>query len=242
MSAGFAAGVGFAWRGWRLLAEPGLRRFVVGPVLINIAVFAFALASFGQLFQQLIERYCAGWPDWALWIAWLVFGTLAAITLFFTFSLVANVLASPFNGLLAEAVERHLRHPGQPLEFSWKNLFAEAGRALYAALRKLLYFGWRALPLVVLSFIPGLNLVAPLLWIVFGGWMLAIEYLDCPLGNHGQLFPVAVDRLRGERAMALGFGVSLSLLTMVPVLNVLAMPIGVAGATAMYCAHFAPRE
>ncbi len=242
MSAGFAAGVGFAWRGWRLLAEPGLRRFVVGPVLINVAVFAFALASFGQLFQQLIERYCAGWPDWALWIAWLVFGTLAAITLFFTFSLVANVLASPFNGLLAEAVERHLRHPGQPLEFRWKSLFAEAGRALYAALRKLLYFVWRALPLVVLSFIPGLNLVAPLLWIVFGGWMLAIEYLDCPLGNHGQLFPVAVDRLRGERAMALGFGVSLSLLTMVPVLNVLAMPIGVAGATAMYCAHFAPRE
>jgi CysZ protein len=242
MSAGFAAGVGFAWRGWRLLAEPGLRRFVVGPVLINIAVFAFALARFGQLFQQLIERYCAGWPDWALWIAWLVFGTLAAITLFFTFSLVANVLASPFNGLLAEAVERHLRHPGQALEFSWKSLFAEAGRALYAALRKLLYFGWRALPLVILSFIPGLNLVAPLLWIVFGGWMLAIEYLDCPLGNHGQLFPVAVDRLRGERAMALGFGVSLSLLTMVPVLNFLAMPIGVAGATAMYCAHFAPRE
>ena len=242
MSAGFAAGVGFAWRGFRLLTEPGLRRFVAGPVAINVAVFAYGLASFAQLFAQLIDRYCAGWPEWALWIAWLVFGTLAAVALFFTFSLVANVLASPFNGLLAEAVERHLLHPDQPLEFSWKTLFAEAGRALVAALRKLLYFAWRALPLLVLSFIPGLNLIAPLLWIVFGGWMLAIEYLDCPLGNHGQVFPAAVDKLRSERAMALGFGVSLSVLTVVPLLNFLAMPIGVAGATAMYCANFAPRE
>jgi len=242
VSAGFAAGVGFAIRGCRLLAQPGLRRFVIGPLAINIAVFVYALASFGQLVQHLIDRYCAGWPEWALWIAWLVFGTLAAVALFFTFSMVANVLASPFNGLLAEAVERHLLHPGEPLVFSWKTLVAEAGRALFAALRKLLYFAWRALPLLVLSFIPGLNLIAPLLWIAFGGWMLAIEYLDCPLGNHGQLFPAAVDRLRGERAMALGFGVSVSLLTMVPLVNFLAMPIGVAGATAMYCAHFAPRD
>ena len=151
MSAGFAAGVGFALRGCRLLAQPGLRRFVIGPVVINIAVFVYALASFGQLFQHLIDRYCAGWPDWALWIAWLVFGTLAAIALFFTFSLVANVLASPFNGLLAEAVERHLRHPGEPLPFNWTTLFAEAGRALFAALRKLFYFAWRALPLLVTS-------------------------------------------------------------------------------------------
>ncbi len=242
MSAGFAAGVGFAMRGCRLLVQPGLRRFVIGPLAINIAVFVYALASFGQLFQHLLDRYCAGWPEWALWIAWLVFGSLAAVTLFFTFSMVANVLASPFNGLLAEAVERHLLHPGEVLEFSWKALAAEAGRALFAALRKLLYFAWRALPLLILSFIPGLNLLAPLLWILFGGWMLAIEYLDCPLGNHGQLFPAAVDKLRSERAMALGFGLPLSLLTMVPLLNFLAMPIGVAGATAMYCAHFAPRD
>ena len=90
MSAGFAAGVGFALRGCRLLAQPGLRRFVIGPVAINIAVFAYAFASFSQLFQHLMDRYCAGWPEWALWIAWLVFGTLAAVSLFFTFSMVAN--------------------------------------------------------------------------------------------------------------------------------------------------------
>ena len=239
MSAGFAVGVGYALRGCRLLLQPGLRRFVVGPLAINVTVFACAIAGFAQLLGQMIERFGLGWPAWALWIAWLAFGALAAVALFFTFSLVANVLASPFNGLLADAVERHLTQPQAVLRFSWTRLFAESGRALLAAVIKLFYFSWRALPLLILSFIPGLNLLAAPLWILFGGWMLAIEYLDCPLGNHGQLFPAAAEVLRGERGMALGFGLTLTLLTMVPVVNFLAMPAGVAGATAMYCAHFA---
>lgn len=242
MSAGFGAGVGYALRGCRLLVQPGLRRFVIGPLVINVIVFACAIAGFGQLLGQLIERFGLGWPEWALWIAWLVFGTLAAVALFFTFSLVANVLASPFNGLLAEAVERHLAQPQAVLRFSWATLFAASGRALFAAVAKLFYFAWRALPLLIFSLIPGLNVLAAPLWIAFGGWMLAIEYLDCPLGNHGQPFPAAVEILRGERGMALGFGLTLTVLTMIPVVNFLVMPAGVAGATAMYCAHFPRRE
>ncbi len=239
MSAGFAAGVGYALRGCRLLAQPGLRRFVIGPLAINVAVFASAIAGFGHLLHRVIERMGAGWPDWALWLVWLVFGSLMVAALFFTFSLVANVLASPFNGLLADAVERHLAHPQSILQFSWPKLFAESRRALVSAMRKLFYFVWRAFPLMVLSFIPGLNLLAAPLWLLFGGWLLAIEYLDCPLGNHAQPFPAAAEMLRGERGMALGFGLTLTVITMIPIVNFLAMPAGVAGATAMYCAHFA---
>ena len=242
MRAGFAAGVGFALHGARLVAQPGLRRFVLGPLAINVAVFAGALAGGWQLLHQTLARWGLAGSDWALWLAWLAFSAVATVALFFSFSLVANVLASPFNGLLAEAVERHLKHRETALQFSWQRLGAESGRAIYAAVRKLFYFSWRALPLLILSFLPGLNLLAVPLWLLFGGWMLAIEYLDCPLGNHAQAFPAAAHKLRGERGMALGFGLTLTVLTMVPVINFLAMPIGVAGATAMYCAFFAPRE
>lgn len=238
MNGGFLAGAGYALRGARLLRQPGLRRFVVGPLAINMLVFGAALTGFGELFQQLMAQLFPSMPEWLAWLAWLVFGALALIVLFFTFSLVANVLASPFNGLLAEAVEHHLAAPDQPLAFSWSALLAEAGRAMFAALRKLLYFALRAVPLVIVSLVPGLNLLAPALWLLFGAWMLAIEYLDCPLGNHGRVFPAAIACLRGERAMAFGFGLALSLLTLVPLVNFLAMPIGVAGATLMYCERF----
>ena len=238
MRGGFLVGAGYALRGARLLKQPGLRRFVLGPLVINVLVFSAALAGFGTLFEQTLATLFPDLPEWLAWLAWLLFGALLLIMLFFTFSLVANVIASPFNGLLAEAVERHLAAPDAPLPFDWRSLFAEAGRAFAAALRKLAYIGLRALPLLLLSVIPGLNLLAPALWLLFGAWMLAIEYLDCPLGNHGEVFPAAVARLREARAMALGFGVVLSLMTMVPVLNFLAMPVGVAGATVMYVERF----
>ncbi|MEZ5582290.1 MAG: hypothetical protein R3F37_05475 [Candidatus Competibacteraceae bacterium] len=44
------------------------------------------------------------------------------------------------------------------------------------------------MPLLVLFVIPGVNVIAPLLWLVFGAWMLALQYADYPMGNHGLRF------------------------------------------------------
>ena len=68
----------------------------------------------------------------------------------------------------------------------------------------------------------------------FGAWMLAIEYVDCPLGNHGQPYPAVRMKLRPKRRLALGFGGTVMALTMIPVVNFIAMPVGVAAATALY--------
>ena len=43
-----------------------------------------------------------GWLDWLRYILWPLFAVAAVLVTFFTFSLVANLVASPFNGLLAE--------------------------------------------------------------------------------------------------------------------------------------------
>ena len=44
------------------------------------------------------------------------------------------------------------------------------------------------MPLLLLQFVPLLNVVAPVLLFLFGAWMFALEYLDYPMGNHGALF------------------------------------------------------
>jgi CysZ protein len=56
-------------------------------------------------------------------------------------------------------------------------------------LSKLLYFiGW-AIPLLALSFVPVINVAAPVLWALFQrSWMLALEYADYPLGQRGLTF------------------------------------------------------
>lgn len=92
----------------------------------------------------------------------------------------------------------------------------------------------RALPLGLLFLIPGINVAAPFIWALFSAWMLAIEYLDYPMANHALHFATQRRILRGNRLLAYGFGGGTLLLTMIPVLNFIAMPAAVAGATALW--------
>ena len=237
---GFFTGMRHVSRGFALLGAPGVRLFVIVPLTINIVLFALALYGVGQTLDYAIANYLPNWPEWIQWLIWLVFAALAAIVVFFTFSIVANILASPFTGLLADAVERRLRGQSTAVGWTWRTLGAELARTLVGELRKLFYIGWRALPLLVLSVIPVVNLAAPPLWLLFGAWMLCMEYLDCPLGNHGRAFPWVLEEMRARRSLALGFGFAMTLVTIIPVLNFLAVPLGVAGATSLYCTHVEP--
>lgn len=240
MRPGIASGVGHALGGLRLIAAPGVRAYVALPLAINVVLFALALWALGAAVDWTLERYLAAWPEWLHGLLWLVFTVIAAGAVFFGFALVANVVASPFNGLLAAAVEAHLGGDVVAAPPGWRTLGREVLRGLGGELRKFLYIALRALPLLLLSLVPGLNLLAPPLWLLFGAWMLALEYLDCPLANHDQPFPSALEHLRAHRGMALGFGAVVTVLTLLPVVNFIAMPVGVAGATSLYVRFFRP--
>ena len=127
----------------------------------------------------------------------------------------------------------------RPIELA---TFLESGRRHFAGLvpavldelGKLLYALLWAIPFLFLCLIPGINLAAPLLWFLYSAWMLNLEYADYPMGNHGLKAREIRSRLRRRRILGLGFGSATAGLTMVPVLNFIAMPGAVAGATAMW--------
>ena len=86
----------------------------------------------------------------------------------------------------------------------------------------------------MLFFIPGINLAAPFLWFMFSAWMLSLEYLDYPMGNHGLLFSDQRPIINQRRFMSLGFGGAVNVAVMIPVANFIIMPAAVAGATALW--------
>lgn len=224
-------------RGLALIFRPGLRRFVAIPLAINVAVFALLFSLAAGEFSALVDYLTPQLPQWLVWLAWLLwalFAMTAAVLIFFTFSVVANLIAAPFNGLLAEAVERHLTGQAPPGSTSIKAALKEAPAAIFDEVRKLGYFVKWALPLLILFLIPGINLIAPILWTLFSAWMLAVEYGDYPMGNHGLTGAEQRQRLNGNSLMALGFGGVTLLATMIPIFNFLVMPAAVAGATAMW--------
>lgn len=231
------SGAGYLFKGMGLIAQPGLRRFVLMPLLINILVFSAAI-WYGvvqlETFIAWMEARIPAWLQWLDWILWPLF-VLALVTLvFFGFTLVANLIASPFNGLLAEKVELHLT--GRPLSEGGgiRQAMIELVPTLLDELRKLFYALFSAIPFLLLFLVPGVNLAAPALWFLYTAWMLAVGYSDFPLGNRGLRFRDMRAQLRRRRALALGFGSATAGLTMVPVVNFIVMPSAVAGATALW--------
>jgi len=169
--------------------------------------------------------------DFLEWLLWLFFGLLAAITVFFTFTPVANIIAAPFNALMAEKIELHLTGSAASSNVGFMRM---AVGAIRSQLGKLFYILLWALGLLLVSLIPVVNLAAPVLWFVFGSWLLSLEYFDYPMGNHDLLFDEEKRRLAARRGIALGFGGSMMVMTSIPLINFLAMPLGVAAATLLW--------
>lgn len=227
-------------KGFDLITTSGLRRFVILPLLINILVFSASIWVLVQQFTPLVDKWISYLPSWLSWLeglVWLVFAIAAVLLIFYTFALLANLIASPFNGLLAEAVEKHLT--GQPLPPSGSliTVFKDFPAAIFDELRKLLYFLLRAVPLLILFWIPLLNLAAPFLWVLFSAWMMTVQYCDYPMGNHNLRFKEQRSVLGRRKLLSLGFGGATLLGTLIPVVNFLVMPAAVAGATALWVNH-----
>lgn len=225
-------------RGFALLNTSGLRRFVLVPLLINIAVFSAAIWVLAQQFSQLMDKLLGYLPDWMSswfeWLLWPIFAAVALLLVFYTFAIVANIIAAPFNGLLAEAVEKHLTGQPLPPDSSLVTVVKEFPVAILDEARKLLYYLLRAIPLLLLFVIPMVNLAAPFLWILFSAWMLTVEYCDYPMGNHNLRFKEQRALLGKKKLLGLGFGSVTLLGTMIPFINFLVMPAAVAGATSLW--------
>ena len=234
-------GARYLLSGFSLIHQKGIRRFAYIPMAINTLLFSFAIwlgvSKFSQGMESLIPSWLPEWLlSWLMWIIWPLFSGLLLLIIFFSFSIIANILAAPFNGVLAEAVERKLS--GESLaSLSWKEIIKDAPLMIMGELRKLAYFLLWMLPLFILSWIPVVNFIAPALWVLFSSWMLALDYHDYPMANHQLKFPEQRQILRKNRGLALGFGLATLGATMIPFVNFLVIPAAVAGATALYLDH-----
>lgn len=231
-------------KGFALLTHREVRPFVVFPLLLNLMLFIglafYAVDSFSAMMDKILA-YIPAWLEFLSWIIWLLFGALLLIIYGYSFALVGNLLASPFYGLLAERVAALSSGVEQSEPFSWRALAAIAGRSIRRELLKLGYFLPRIIGVLLLtlllSLIPLLNLLAPLLAFLWGSWSLALQYLDYPADNNGDAFPELRQQARRQRFSSLGFGGAVLLATSIPLLNMLTIPASVIGATLLWQAQ-----
>jgi CysZ protein len=222
------------FQGLRLIMGPGLRRYVAMPLLLNLVVFVGLAYWAGIYFDEFMNTWLPShsWLEFVRWLLWILFAAAYALALFYGFTLTANLIAAPFNAMLAAKVEEKLT--GEWPAESGESLLKAIAPAVAGEIGKIVYFLTRAVPLLILFLIPGLNILVSVAWVLFGFWFLAIEYADYPMGNHGVHPREQRRQLRSRRLKSLLFGAGVTVMMLIPVLQFAAMPAAVAGATRLW--------
>lgn len=234
----FILGFKYLLQGFGYISRPGMRRYFAIPLLLNILVFSL-LTYFGFSFFQdalgwLIPAGDSTWADVANILALIIFTPVLLITVYFVASILANFVASPFNDLLSEQVEK-MAGGNATGGKSMLEVIAGMGPVLAGEIKKYIYFGIFFIPIVIITFIPLINVfIAPVAWVIFGAWMLALEYLAFPLQNHHHTFSQVRAFARKNRMTTMGFGLTVLLATLIPLVNFIVIPAAVAGATLLW--------
>ena len=186
------------------------------------------------------------WLEWLVWVIWLLFALLALVVYAFTFTLFAHLIGSPFYGIIAERVIAMERGDSDQ---SPQTLTAMLHIARESFLRELLILAYMVtrtigvlLVTLILSFIPQINIFAPLIAVSWAAWSLAIQYFDYP-GDSDQVGFREVRLSAGkQRWLSMGFGLSALCAAAVPVLNLVLLPATVVGGTLLWCREYSDQN
>jgi CysZ protein len=228
---GFLGGARCLVEGFELILRPGIRAFVVLPLLLSAAVLVPALwvtLDAAAVAGAWVEAQVPSWLAWLGDAAGVLLGLLLVLLGLWLFVVLATILGGPLLGLLSARVERQVlgREPEDP-----RPLWVAVPRAALREVRKLAYHLARLALVFALTLVPVVAPVSPALWLLFGAWMMAVQFVDLPLDNRGRPFPEALALLRANVASALGFGSAAVLVLSVPLLQLVAVPAAAAGAT-----------
>jgi len=239
--ASFSRGFAYVFRAPRfLLKHPGLLRFVAIPFAINLLVFSLAVYFGLDLFNHLLEQYLPQGDVWYLvilyYLAWVVAGLLTTVVVFFGFTVVGNLLASPFNELLSERIELLVKGESDASPFSFVGFVADSGRAMLTELKKQLFFIVGMILLLLMNLLPGFGPLAyAVLAPIFTLFFLIIEYLSFVLMRKQLGFGQQRRYVFTRPLLMAGFGCAVFCLLAIPLLQFFCIPLAVSGATLLWC-------
>lgn len=232
---GLAVGVRAFVAGYRLmLPGGGMFRYAIAPglvalfTLLSLAVGAFFLARW-LLVDWLTSL------DWAPWLSWLggvLAFVLALVFSYFLFVPVMRMLGPIFLDPIAERV--HQRVTGQPLPQAPPNVAIRLAGSIVPSLRSLLLSLFVELPLAIFAMLTfaGVVVSAPV-----SAFLMGWDLVDTSLSLHNLKWSAKKAWLRRNFWPCIGLGGTASLVLLVPVLNLLAVPAGVAGAMVLVLAE-----
>ncbi len=223
-------------RGLAFLADrPGLWPYAAVPALLAllgaVVLFAPGVPVASWLLGLLWER-----PDpWYLSWLWLIArAAIWLVVLVIAVAALPTVLAAPALDVLSQQVEKIvLGAPGGPGGIG--RMVAETWRGVTNALLRILRLALGHALLLLVLLVPVVNVAYPVLAFLWTARWTAIEYLDVTMARHLYRLSDVRAALRSVRPLGVGFGSVLALVLIVPLANLLVVPVGTVAGTLLYC-------
>jgi CysZ protein len=233
----FVDGMRLLGRGFGMYARSP-RMLVLGliPAVISLLVIGFAFALliiYIDDVASVVTWFAVDWPAsqrrvlvLAAEVAIILTAVLIAV---FTYTALTLIIGDPFYEVISKRVEDRAGGAPTGVEVPWHRSLRWN---LIDSLRLLVLSVSVSVPLFICGFIPVVGqTVVPVIAALAGGWLLAVELTGIPFNQRGLRLRDRRRILRANRALALGFGVPVYLMMLVPFLGVLVVPAAVAAST-----------
>ncbi|MEN0061653.1 MAG: EI24 domain-containing protein [Myxococcota bacterium] len=240
----FLTGLTYPLQGFRLvLTHPQLWKYLVAPMFLSLLALLAALYGSVRLvgaFAETVEPANLGQELSFFILSGLAYIVAFALTMVVTY-VVANLVAVPFNDRLSDKVEQLTLGPlDEP--FHLGTLITDLLQSVIHSALSLFLWGFVMVGLLVFHLVPVFgNLMSVLGTTLATGFFLSREMMDGAMSRRRLGYFHKLRVLWANRALCLGFGMVASGFLWLPGLNILLMPMVVAGGTLMFC-HLETRE
>ncbi len=194
-------------------------------ILFSVGIYFFWIYS-NQGVQYLFDKTgLSGWLQSknSSWLYFLIIvGQLIIVAglmaLYFSwFKYLFLILGSPIFALLSEQTEEKIT--GKVYPFSILRLFTDAWRAIKLSLRNILWQSVYLIAIIILSFIPVIGWISPLMALMLEAYYFGFSMLD--YNSERQNLPVSQSiRFIGQhKGLAIGNGLGFYLMHLIPIIG-----------------------
>jgi CysZ protein len=173
---------------------------------------------------------------WAIlsYFLWIVAILVTMVLVFFSFTVIGAIIASPFNDILSEKTEELLTGIPHEEPFVFKIFLKDAFNTVKDESKKILIFVILMVFLLPLNFLPGGSLPYSVLTILLTIFFLVVEYTGYVFYRKHKTFREQRSFIFSQKFLMLGFGTGVMGVLAVPFLQLICIPLGVVGATQLW--------
>ena len=208
---------------WKWILIPGL----IYAVLFCVGIYLFYISSSSAIEKKKkksgIEEWIKNsWLSLLLIFAQIILNLILLLFYFSLFKYLFLIIGSPLFAYLSEKTESIIE--GKEYPFSFKQLMKDMIRGIKLALRNMLWQTVYTVSILILSFIPIIGWVTPLLALLVECYYLGFSMLDYSCERNKLSTAQSIGFIGRHKGLAIGNGMVFYLMHFIPILGWLLAP------------------